>query len=326
MVNSKMKYDLPHIPDELFFDQTPTTGKNPIRSSPTECYVLNDNKHENKLVQLDVHKEFQLNLELCRRNCVVGCCNGLVCFYVDCGRLVKGKFILWNPATKISRVIETPCVQHLAKYGFGYASNIDDYEIFASFESLYRKPGTTQIQAWVFKVRVGEWNPIIDLPTDVGYFPRGDSNATYSGDHLYWIVGGFKDSHIPSFGLSDFKFKDVKFPVIMNTRFKLHVSEGCLTLLSEREELTRGTEIWRLVQHPSGESDSWVKMVTITWYFPRILAFSPTGKCLVQHHLDEVKVVDHVFDEPAHKHVEGVYFDGFPMHAESHVESLVSPF
>ncbi|XP_021854012.1 F-box/kelch-repeat protein At3g23880-like [Spinacia oleracea] len=306
----------------FFVRGLPISKDIPIRTAPTYCYLYYSKNNENKLVPLDVQREFQLDLEYGRKS-VVGSCNGLICFYGDGGTSVKGKFILWNPATKSSRFIETPCVEHIAKYGFGYASDIDDYLIFASFQSVYMKPIESQIQAWVFKVSGGEWNPVNDLPTDIGFYPTGVTNAIYSGDHLYWIDGDWKDSRLLSFCLSDYKFKDVKFPVGNHLRFKLHVSEGSLTLLSDSDR-SPSKDLWRLVQHPSVECNSWVCIMTITRLFPRILAFSPTGKCLVQDYEETLKVLDYVSAE--HRQVEGVYFDDYPIHAESHIESLVSPF
>ncbi|XP_056697940.1 F-box protein At3g08750-like [Spinacia oleracea] len=340
MANSKLKYDLPHIPDELFSNhilpRLPVKSLIRFKSVCKSWYLVISSSgfvKSHLLHSLSSRTSFFLRGLHMRDDSLIRT-SATECFllYLDeksknGHRLLQldGKFILWNPETKSRRVIETPSVEHLTKCGFGYASNVNDYKIFASFQSLYRKDGIKRMEAWVFEVRGGEWNPILEFPTEVGYFPTGDSNAVCCGDRLYWIVTGFKDNHIMSFCLLDYKFIDVEFPVTKNIMYKLYVSEWCLTLFSERvDEQNPDFEIWRLVQQQSGFCHSWVKWVRITWFFPHVLAFSSSGKCLVHHEIDEIKVVDHVFDE--HRHVQGTRFEWIPMHAESHVQSLVSPF
>ncbi|XP_056695283.1 uncharacterized protein [Spinacia oleracea] len=342
MAISKIKYDLPYIPDELIADHIlpllpvisliriktvckrwlhiisspifvkshleqslvsrncflikshPIRNDSSIRSTPTECFLLHCGKEIGyKLDQLDVRSEFQLDPELYRRNCIVGSCDGLLCFYFDSEIFLKNRFLLWNPATRSSRIIETPCVDHLTRCGFGYASNIDDYKNFASFQSIQ------------MVIRYTGSSPLV-----VG------------------TINTFLVSHCRA------KISKKLPPDTENIRYKLFVSRGYLALFSDRDEYgndddddevaqfanstNRVDDIWRLMA-----CDSWVKWFTISWNFPRVLAFSPTGKYLVHPHSQELKVVDSVVVDESKS--EGMIFEGYPMHSESHVESLVSP-
>ncbi|XP_074281086.1 F-box/kelch-repeat protein At3g23880-like [Silene latifolia] len=154
---------------------------------------------EDNLVKLDV--DFGVgkdHLEL------TGCCNGLICLTQCYGEY----FILWNPATrKLHKYDLDGYSKHFdglncpyVVYGFGYASNIDDYK-YVRILSEWGNAESTIVH--IFSLRENRWREI-----DFGHDPPlVYRNAVPVDYKLYWaaISNQIGDS-VVSFDLRNEKF------------------------------------------------------------------------------------------------------------------------
>lgn len=232
-----------------------------------EFNLLSYDEHDEnmRLAQLD----YQLP-EFNREYYVVGCCNGLICFYFyEALRTVK--FILWNPATRKCRIISTDFRETLLNCGFGYASTLEDYKIFGAFYSY----ADTCTRVRVFSLTLGEWKQICLSKDDVEIFYSAcGMKGVFVDTSLYWYVnksGGLL--RIICYNLVNEQLRE--FPVTIECFYdcvEIEVFKGCLLLRCYENGYDPSLcEVWILKKQD--DINSWEKLFSFPFYYAFTFGF-----------------------------------------------------
>ncbi|XP_074273124.1 F-box/kelch-repeat protein At3g23880-like [Silene latifolia] len=221
---------------------------------------------------------------------VIGCCNGLLCFYFESSCLGAKKFYVLNPATGQQVEILGPgdeCFQDWFNW-FGYISSIDDYRIvaFNLHEGVF----------WTFSWKGGLWKRISCSIDRYGALIKIKSDApVLVDDCLYWPLNVYKlyanvGTHILEFNLvreeytvkPRMKFADMREPaVLMNLK-------GCLAVHVTSHH--NCISVWKL-KHKD-DWNSWEKVVdSKNLRDVALVYYSTTGKLVVIHQ-KQLKVVE----------------------------------
>ncbi|MCD9639348.1 hypothetical protein HAX54_023788 [Datura stramonium] len=192
---------------------------------------------------------------------IVGSCNGLLCVHFN----RSSSIILWNPATRKYRFLESPdCVSFYSDPFFpyimlGFVPDTGDYKV-VKVPSSTRNP-----KVWVYTLKSDSWEEI-GAAVLHGLLPKGGSAVTLNGC-LYWRSYSNDDNGldiITSFDLCNQVFGRIKLPnpdtVTNLTVQKLVVLKGRLSMIIHCGNCINGNhyEVWVMTkQH--GAAESWTK-------------------------------------------------------------------
>lgn len=191
---------------------------------------------------------------------IVGCCDGLVCLVQD-----KGRFILWNPATRMCFHLPFAHIRRVgeakfAMYGFGYVESSDDYKVFVIVTPNKRK---TIVK--VYSLKSNSWKTLekMKIPSvgvKAGVFVSGNLHwVEYKKDLLTYEVPA-----LYSFDLKNEKFEMVDQSYVTSTVVAIQtvgVIDGCLSVLCDYH-YCNSSEVWVMKKY--GVEDSWVRLCTIS--------------------------------------------------------------
>ncbi|XP_057801979.1 F-box/kelch-repeat protein At3g23880-like [Salvia miltiorrhiza] len=184
---------------------------------------------------------------------IVGCCNGLVCCSIN---LHKGRFILWNPATRISKelpqFVKDNMSWSIVSYGFGWDESSDAHKVFVvlfSPKGMVGKLYCSNTNSW----KIVSKYPDFDLELING-------KAEFVSGKLHWLrkSGGWYAANIATFDLKSEEFGVMELPC--ESTLSLSVNEGCLSVVCYNK---RGhSDVWVMKQ------DCWVKVRDVVVYEP----------------------------------------------------------
>ncbi|KAI3454322.1 hypothetical protein Pfo_010985 [Paulownia fortunei] len=191
---------------------------------------------------------------------VVGSCNGVVCLAT-----LLGDVVLWNPATRIYRILPSSEDGHQslqsAAYGFGYDEGEDDYKVVKHISTV--KGGYSTVSN-VYSSRSNSWTWIEDVPGGV-YI---EESGMFVNGAIHWI--GIHEDHtfvVLSLDVVVEMYAELSQPDYGEVLecVRLGVWRGCLSILSTYCE----TELNLWVMKEYGIGSSWTKLVRIP-YFPEV--------------------------------------------------------
>jgi F-box interacting protein len=210
--------------------------------------------------------------------CVVGSCNGLVCFRA----YYTSKVVIWNPTTKETNIVPKSNLPlfapagyctHIQGMGFGFDAKTNDYKIInfvsmyePNFEAYYMKDVKEIIyQKEVYSLSTDSWRKV-DGPQ---CFISNGTCTTGMGSWLAYVHD--PDLFVLSFDMSDEVFLKTPLPDNVNGPglFSLNESIAMVALmpLDEKGREIR-YDIWLLLK--VGVKDSWNRLFTIGPSFAKI--------------------------------------------------------
>ncbi|KAL8557671.1 hypothetical protein ACS0TY_004949 [Phlomoides rotata] len=203
--------------------------------------------------------------------CLVGCCDGLVCFLIN-----KRRYVLWNPATKKTYNLpdfdsDMTRPASIVLHGFGFDESNHDYKVF------YTKSGC---MCKVYSSRTNSWKAI-ELRF---HFAGSEYAGTYVCGKLHWCV--YDLWLIVTFDLNNHVEGVVGLPSCTEGKFcqRLGVLRGCLSahVFHPNGDL----DVWLMKEY--GVTDSWEKVTTVSFCndlrndaIPIPLAIGPNGEILL---------------------------------------------
>ncbi|XP_056697140.1 F-box/kelch-repeat protein At3g23880-like [Spinacia oleracea] len=257
------------------------TSQFQIHNANSTSFILFSSPH---LYSTNFHKNSTtLNLKKLGTNfvpidftCVIGSCNGLLCFRkINCdypGPIYSIRLMIYNPitGTTFNNAIVPHYGTHSWRYmvGFGYDRMRDDYKIFYSspLKDGHVGKGIQPAMSWVYSLKKKSWKSIQPPPHRYNLSLR----MVTSNNVLYWI--GVKpntyDNCIFGFDFETEEYHEVIPPPDFNFRmseFELVSLRGCLHLVSCRlyDGFANGAEIsmniWGLKNY--GSNRTWVKLI-----------------------------------------------------------------
>ncbi|XP_057802941.1 F-box/kelch-repeat protein At3g23880-like [Salvia miltiorrhiza] len=186
---------------------------------------------------------------------IVGCCNGLVCC---CINLEKGRFILWNPATRISKELPQLVIDNMrwsiVSYGFGWDESSDAHKVFVVLFSRKRWVGK------LYSSSTNSWKTV----TEYGDFELIYGDAEFASGKLHWLrkrrggSGGWYAADIATFDLKSEEFGVMELPC--ESTLSLSLNEGCLSVVCYNVRTL--FDVWVMKQ------DCWVKVRDVVVYEP----------------------------------------------------------
>jgi F-box interacting protein len=216
-------------------------------------------------------------------------CKGLLLFTNPSG--LNGdhfeRFILWNPAARLTMTLPTPCIDipnrnyyyNYYSHGFGFDDKSSDYKVLRIVYGYNGTHGRTMAE--LFKLRTGAWETVSVIDDFRYVIVRGASQAFVNGT-THWV--GYHSSFLEYsliqkelvvllFHMSDEEFRVMKLPdVLTRTDFNcisLVVSGGLLSVIQNynprnHDDLSGPAYsccIWLMKEY--GVIGSWSKQCTI---------------------------------------------------------------
>ncbi|XP_057803091.1 F-box/kelch-repeat protein At3g23880-like [Salvia miltiorrhiza] len=266
---------------------------------------------------------------------IVGCCNGLVCCSIN---PEKGRFILWNPATRISKELPQFAKDNMrwiiVTYGFGWDESNDAHKVFVVMRSHKRLVGK------LYNSNTNSWKIVSEYPDFDFNLIHG--KAEFVSGKLHWLrkrrggSGGWYVADIVTFDLKSEEFGVMEIPC-ESTRM-LSLNEGCLRVVCYNKRMPFDVftgahiidlEVWVMKQ------DCWVKVRDVVVYepceiLPPVAPFSALHDVEIglvrgsTFELDDPAQDDHVLSRMIqHRMMMWKLKPFFPVNI--YVESLVSP-
>ncbi|XP_057802379.1 F-box protein At3g07870-like [Salvia miltiorrhiza] len=250
-----------------------------------------------------------INMESVR---IVGCCNGLVCCCID---LRRGRFLLWNPATRISMELPQLVLENRDRpssiSGFGWDESSGAYKVFVVLLSSRKFMGR------VYSSNTNSWKTVEFF--DIGLI---HSKAHFVSGKLHWLHIKNTDER-DNYEIATFDLKKEEFGVMKLPRgaksVRLGVNEGRLTMILEKKRTY--FDVWVMKQ------DCWVKVRDGVVYEPCEVLPSVAPFCAVdeaeirQVRGSNFKLYDQARDD-VHSQMKKIR-DSLQTHL--YIESLVSP-
>ncbi|XP_060179325.1 F-box/kelch-repeat protein At3g23880-like [Lycium barbarum] len=193
---------------------------------------------------------------------VVGSCNGLLCVHFN----RTSNIILWNPATRKYRFLESPdCVSFYSDPFFpyimlGFVPETHEYKVV----KVPSSSKNSNAKVWVYSMNSDSWE---EIGADVlhGLLPKGGSAVTLNGC-LYWMSYSNDNGRdiITSFDLFNQVFGKITLPnpdIVTNLTFqKLVVLKGCLSMIIYFGDgiNVNHYEVWMMTKQ-QGAAESWTK-------------------------------------------------------------------
>ncbi|KAL9244700.1 hypothetical protein vseg_018449 [Gypsophila vaccaria] len=205
----------------------------------------NVNAHIHRLVKL-ISKNYGI------MECLVGCCNGIVCLSLYSKYHYVKQYILWNPATHEYREIDNPYGDCEAKaFGFGYASSIDDYKITAIYCDSKEKVNNV----YLYSLKAGTWKKIV---ANIAWKVVHREYSLFYDDKIYWrgckiivaidLVTEKWEEHSLMNWLSEYEYVN------------LFVEQKRLAYICKRKEGSC-SDVW--VMEKAGDWNSWNKAFSV---------------------------------------------------------------
>ena len=267
---------------------------------------------------------------------MLACINGIICvggFFVDG---FQG-FVLWNPATKESKVVSYPSSDCQAMCAFGYDHNSNDYKVvWFVYHSVH-----------VYKLSTESWTQLVNTAIHVSkIISINRFEAIYLNGVHHWVgfmnngdineLGGDWDPQvIVCFDMNHEVFRVIRFPddVFQRLRYlelvdvstmekTLAVLNDCLAFIVYNDESTlteKFFDIWVIREY--GVEDSWTKQLVVgpLLGIKEPLGFARNGELLLRGG-DEAIVLYNIDSQE----MKNLQCGGFPSTAMIYVESLVS--
>jgi F-box interacting protein len=191
------------------------------------------------------------------------------------------RFILWNPAARLTMTLPTPCIPcidmpynkyyccYSCTHGFGFDDKSNDYKVL---RIVYGRNGRTIAE--LFKLRTGAWKTVRVTDNFHYVVVRDDSQAFVNGA-THWVG----DSDFPKelvvllFHMSDEEFGVMKLPDVLTRTDSIYislvVSGGLLSVIQnynprDHDDLSGpgySCCIWLMKEY--GVIESWIKQCTI---------------------------------------------------------------
>ncbi|XP_075657611.1 F-box/kelch-repeat protein At3g06240-like [Castanea sativa] len=209
---------------------------------------------------------------------IIGSSNGLVCLHVEWGNI-----ILWNPATKKTKVVPKSRISYpqskscLLDLGFGFDIKTNDYKVVMILNADdYSNPELTFLErknfniAEVYCLSTNSWKKVHAWVPDK--FVSYNRHRTYTKGMFSWY-GYYRDDWLPcilSFDMSNELFLRTTIPDDSavgycndNWRsfFVLNELVSLVILIEDMERSESCIHIWSLLEF--GVRDSWTKLFTI---------------------------------------------------------------
>ncbi|KAE7995654.1 hypothetical protein FH972_000428 [Carpinus fangiana] len=229
---------------------------------------------------------------------VLGSCNGLVCLHDNYALRV----VLWNPATKETKVVPKSNLPHFVPaghklvidgIGFGFDAKTNDYKIITLL-SLYDPPSRGKMaQSEVYSLSADSWRKVDTPPFSISPFCSSVRGLnTYTNGIASLMPYGYGDNwgNLLSFDMSNEVFLKTPLPddvlldelsdLVLNEFsdwakiFVLNESIALVVLVWDKGMTEICYDIWLLLE--VGVKDSWTKLFSIgpfTDFKPRLLGF-----------------------------------------------------
>jgi F-box interacting protein len=190
------------------------------------------------------------------------------------------RFILWNPAARLTMTLPTPCIDipnsnylyyyYNCAHGFGFDDKSNDYKVL---RIVYGHNGRTMAE--LFKLRTGAWETI-SVIDDFRYVVVSGASRAFVNGATHWIGYHSKFENemvVLLFHMSEEEFRVMKVPdVLTRTDFSsisLVVSGGLLSVMQnydsrDHDDLSGpgySCCIWLMKEY--GVIESWSKQCTI---------------------------------------------------------------
>ncbi|KAL8544504.1 hypothetical protein ACS0TY_004900 [Phlomoides rotata] len=176
--------------------------------------------------------------------CLVGCCDGLVCFLIN-----KRRYVLWNPATKKTYFLPD-VVESIVLHGFGFDESNHDYKVFYTNVA-------SGCSCKVYSLKTNSWKAI-ELRF---YFAGSEYAGTHVCGKLHWCV--YDMWMIVTFDLNSHVEGVVGLPRCTEGMFcqRLGVLRGCLS--AHMFHPNGDLDVWLMKEY--GVTDSWEKVATVSF-------------------------------------------------------------
>ncbi|XP_057803104.1 F-box/kelch-repeat protein At3g23880-like [Salvia miltiorrhiza] len=245
---------------------------------------------------------------------MVGCCNGLVCC---CINLKKGRFLLWNPATRISKELPQLIIENgdfpYPIYGFGWDESSGAYKVFVIFCNGRKFMGK------VYSSNTNSWKTV-----EFCDFRWIYGNAQFVSGKLHWVSKNNDEMNvfeIVTFDLKEEEFGVMKLPCDQASVLRLGVNEGRLTMICSKKIMKHAIDVWVMKQ------DCWVKVMDVVVYDPCEILPSVAPFCAVYD--AEIRLVRgsnfKVYDQARDDMRLQIKKIRASLQAHLYIESLVSP-
>ncbi|XP_074298912.1 F-box/kelch-repeat protein At3g23880-like [Silene latifolia] len=206
--------------------------------------------------------------------CIVGSCNGLVCFKVirqnwpndNTKFYYKARcFLICNPTTRTFKSIlpcsETKWTNNFISYGFGYDSEHDDYKIVGTRSRWRVDDGERHV--FIYSLKTDLWSsptPLTLVSTERRCLTIIQRPAILVNDMLHYLVSFVTQGPINEYKIARFdvvyeKWRDdLRLPVKVNGHVRVGELDGRL-YLHVGEYGIESSEIWMMEEY-----GSWKKM------------------------------------------------------------------
>ncbi|XP_074341381.1 F-box/kelch-repeat protein At3g06240-like [Apium graveolens] len=254
--------------------------------------------------------------------CVVGCCNGLVCLASN-----DGHAIFWNPATRQSRRLPKPdTIDHFRAYnGFCYDELNDDYKVIFIY-SCSPWPGRSDYKVSVYSSKSDCWRLIGDFP-----FLTVSLGGEFADGAMHWKGRNDteKENVIVSFDIITEEYQDILLPEYGEdenhvTDWTMDTFGGNLSVLLGFRDIRR--DFW--VMKERDVKEPWTKLFSIPYnidgltnsFYISPIYISVNGDILIY---SDTTIVVYNSEDQTLKGLPDGYFQSLSVF--SYVESLVSP-
>ncbi|CAB4285837.1 unnamed protein product [Prunus armeniaca] len=206
---------------------------------------------------------------------VLGSCNGLVCVALDFHEC----FYIWNPCTRFLQKLPDPDfgseeIRRHYKYGFGYASTIDDYKVVVGAELTYETDRANRYPVVVFSLRANSWKKI-----QAPFSHHGHSEGALSNEALHWLHTSSRPQPAAiAFDLAKEEFRNVMLPICEENELGYRrvgvLLEGCLCAWANGFPDFEYLEIW--VMREYNVYESWTVLFRVANDVPMFIRESGT--------------------------------------------------
>ncbi|KAL9139973.1 hypothetical protein ABFS82_14G006000 [Erythranthe guttata] len=199
---------------------------------------------------------------------IIGSCNGLILI------MIEGKLVLWNPSTRIYRVIPSPSFNEAiflhdgpfhVRYGFGYDESNDDYKVICIKDTNYF-PEPYHYETRMYSSKTNSWKKFDNCEKHL----HGTHDGILVNGRLHWLVQynrstGSRD--IVSLDLAEEKYQTFSHGVEYSSGVVSLVElGGYLGLMN----LMSGADVNVWVMKEYGVTESWTKVWTLSNFIDQL--------------------------------------------------------